>query len=244
MSRTVRPTGFADWTDADLSSIAMQAKHAFERGRLKSCLAGTRILLQADPENQEARALQAAIRIVIEDDLRNAEELLANPRLEDQPEVFGAGAEIILRRILDLDPENDRAKLLIDKLNGKVVEPLPPRPQPQPQPSTAASAAATAATGTSATAVTSATGTSAAAGTTTATTAPRGRASDSGSTPADGVRTASNRTVSIRRPHVSCKGVGCRKEETNTVTDGLCRHCSLSGHWPCGVRKATTATAV
>src|SRR5689334_10999730 len=117
MSKEVKATAFNDWTDSDLTRLVLQAKHAYDTRQLKNCLTYTNLLLQADPENAEGRALLNAIRYEIDQDLGKARELLANPHLEDQPEVFGRGAEIIIKRILHLDPDNQEAKSLAGMLH-------------------------------------------------------------------------------------------------------------------------------
>jgi hypothetical protein len=100
------------WTDVDLSRLVARAKEAFEQKRLKNCLTMTKILLQADPGNDDALALASAIETAIQEDLRNARALLDNAQFQDKPQVFARGAEIILARVLNVDPENEEAKLL------------------------------------------------------------------------------------------------------------------------------------
>ena len=126
MSKEVRAMSFSDWTDSDLTRLVLQAKHAYDTRQLKNCLTYTNLLLQADPDNAEGRALSAAIRYEIEQDLNKARELLANPHLQDQPEVFGRGAEIIIKRVLHLDPDNQDAKSLAGMLHITPVVKTPP----------------------------------------------------------------------------------------------------------------------
>jgi len=128
MSKEAKAAAFNDWTDSDLTRLVLQAKHAYDTRQLKNCLTYTNLLLQADPENTEGRGLLAAIRYEIDQDLNKARELLANPHLEDQPEVFGRGAEIIIKRILHLDPENQEAKALAGMLHVSPAVPVAPTP--------------------------------------------------------------------------------------------------------------------
>ena len=104
------------WTDVDLSRLAAQARQAFEQLRLKKCLVLTKLLLQVDPENKEAHALESSIRSALQQDLQNARELLEKTPLENKPQEFGKGAEIVLWRVLNVDPKNEEAKALLSML--------------------------------------------------------------------------------------------------------------------------------
>jgi len=106
------PTTACGWTDLDLSRVAAHARQAFEQLRLKKCLVLTKILLQADPQNEEARALESSIRSALQEDLQNVRALL-EAQLKDNPQVAGRRAEIILWRVLHIDPKNEEAKALL-----------------------------------------------------------------------------------------------------------------------------------
>ena len=108
------------WTDMDLSRVASQARQALEQKRLKNCLVLTKLLLQADAENEEAHALQSSVRSALQQDLQAARALLEDPQLHDKPEVFGKGAEIILSRVLSVDPENEEARALLSILKTRL----------------------------------------------------------------------------------------------------------------------------
>ena len=81
-------TAACGWTDLDLSRLAAQARQAFEQLRLKKCLVLTKLLLQVDPENKEAHALESSIRSALQQDLQNARELLEETPLENKPQGF------------------------------------------------------------------------------------------------------------------------------------------------------------
>lgn len=106
------------WTDADLTRVAREARQALEQRRLKNCLSLSKILLQADPTNEEACALESSVRSAIQQDLEHAQALLEDAQYAVNPKVFGRGAEIILRRILNVDPDFEEAKALLSKVNA------------------------------------------------------------------------------------------------------------------------------
>jgi transcriptional regulator with XRE-family HTH domain len=96
-----------------------------DQEHLKKCMNITKILLQADPENEEARALESLIRSVIRQDLDNARTFLDHAQLQEKPQVFGTGAEIILNRILSVDPNNQQATALMSELKARLSEVTP-----------------------------------------------------------------------------------------------------------------------
>src|SRR5262245_10497806 len=73
---TPSETDTVAWNDMDLSRVLAHARQAFEQERFQKCLNLTRILLQADPQNEEARALESSIRTAIHQDLEHARALV------------------------------------------------------------------------------------------------------------------------------------------------------------------------
>jgi hypothetical protein len=121
MSSQGREKRFSDaWTDVDLARVAVQARQAFNNKQFKNCFTLTRVLLTADPDNVEAQALQSALRTAIADELNAVRTLLADARLQDDPRVLTKGAELILNRVLNADPENLEAQGLSDLLKRNV----------------------------------------------------------------------------------------------------------------------------
>lgn len=117
----------------DLSSLAMRAKDAYDQKRTKECLTLTKSMLMVDPENAEAKALQNAIRSDIRRNLDDARALIEDSRRHDNLQEHRKAAEILLLKILYLDPEHEEAKTLLSSAkNG---------PQPAPAVATATPAA-------------------------------------------------------------------------------------------------------
>src|SRR5438445_540713 len=101
----------------DLASLAMRARDAYDQKRTKECLTLTKSLLMADPENAEAKALQSAIRSDIRRNLDDARALLQDSRRNDNLQEHRKAAEILLLKILYLDPEHEEAKILLNAGN-------------------------------------------------------------------------------------------------------------------------------
>jgi hypothetical protein len=144
----------------DLASLAMRARDAYDQKRTKECLTLTKSLLMADPQNAEGKALQAAIRSDIQRNLADARALLEDSRRHDLQE-HRKTAEILLLKIIYLDPEHAEAKALLSSAKSSpaaaastpvsVAAPAPvpaqsspaaaaPAPVPSPKPSVAESA--------------------------------------------------------------------------------------------------------
>jgi cytoskeletal protein RodZ len=100
-------------TPMDASQLAAEARAAYEQRRTRECIALTRALAQADPENEVAQALQSAIRADIQQDLRDARGLLEQSGSHDEKKKYRKAAEIILLKTLNLDPENEEARVLL-----------------------------------------------------------------------------------------------------------------------------------
>jgi PEGA domain-containing protein len=98
----------------DLASLAMRARDAYDQKRTKECLTLTKSLLIADPENAEAKALQSAIRSDIQRNFDDARVLLEDARRNDNLQEHRKAAEILLLKILYLDPEHEEAKKLLN----------------------------------------------------------------------------------------------------------------------------------
>jgi PEGA domain len=117
----------------DFASLAMRARDAYNQKRTKECLTLTKSLLIADPGNAEAQSLQSAIRSDIQRNLDEARVLLEDSRRNDNLQEHRKAAEILLLKILYLDPDHEEAKILLN--SGK----------DNPQPAISQAAAATAA---------------------------------------------------------------------------------------------------
>jgi hypothetical protein len=85
---------------------------------LKECLAFTRALTLAEPDNPDAGALQAALRSDMQRDLNDARALIEDSSNKLHPEKFRKAAEIILLKALYVDPEHQEAKVLLQTVRA------------------------------------------------------------------------------------------------------------------------------
>jgi hypothetical protein len=130
----------AEWTSPlESFSLVAQAKEAYEQKRTRECMALTKALLLTDPTNSEALTLQAAIRTDMQRDMNDARALLEDSRHQEDPQKHRKAAEIILLKILYLDPENEQAKILLSAARAseahsapRVARPAPKRQVPPP----------------------------------------------------------------------------------------------------------------
>ena len=100
-------------TPMDTSQLAAEARAAYDERRTRDCIALTKALVEADPDNEEAQYLQAAIRADIQQDLRDARALLEQSGSNDEKKKYRKAAEIILLKTLNMDPENEEARVLL-----------------------------------------------------------------------------------------------------------------------------------
>src|SRR5947207_4137812 len=98
----------------DIASLAMRARDAYDQKRTKECLTLTKSILMADPDNAEAKSLQSAIRSDIQRNLDDARTLMEDSRRNANLQEHRKAAEILLLKILYLDPEHDEAKKLLN----------------------------------------------------------------------------------------------------------------------------------
>src|SRR5215510_13159655 len=88
-------------------------------------MALTKALLLSDPTNEEGLALQAAIRSDMQQDMNDARALLEDSHQQEDPQKHRKAAEIILLKILYLDPENEQAKILLAATRANLLQPTP-----------------------------------------------------------------------------------------------------------------------
>ena len=110
----------------DAAQLAVAARKAHEQKRIKECLALINQLLLCDPGNQEAQTLKAAVFSDVERDLSDARVLLADSQSRNDGHKYRKAAEIILLKVLYLDPAHAEAKTLLATARASSVE----RPQP------------------------------------------------------------------------------------------------------------------
>ena len=100
-------------TSVDLPQLVAQGRTAYEHKRTKECLELARQVLHSDPENADAKALQAAVSTDIQRDLTDARALLEDAERMEDGHKYRKAAEIILLKILYLDPAHIDAKALL-----------------------------------------------------------------------------------------------------------------------------------
>ena len=100
-------------TTTDIVQLAAQARLAYEQKQARECMALIRQILLADEDNTEAHVLQDAIRSDIQRDFEDAQALLEDSRKRDDGQKYRKAAEIILLKILYLDPTHAEAKALL-----------------------------------------------------------------------------------------------------------------------------------
>jgi hypothetical protein len=107
-------------TDAstDAAPLVVQARTAYEQKRTKECVNLIRQVLSSDPKNAEALAIQEAVHSDIERDLVDARALLRDAQRGDGGQKYQKAAEIILLKILYLDPTHAEAKALLNTAKG------------------------------------------------------------------------------------------------------------------------------
>jgi hypothetical protein len=121
----------------DAVQLAVAARKAHEQKRIKECLGLINQLLLCDPGNAEAQALKAAVFSDVERDLSDARVLLADSESRSDGHKYRKAAEIILLKVLYLDPTHAEAKKLLATARGSAEAPQPapvpveaPRPKP------------------------------------------------------------------------------------------------------------------
>jgi hypothetical protein len=98
-------------------SLVAQAQEAYEQKRTKECVNLIRQVIATDPDNVEARTLQSSIQSDIERDLVDARTLLRDSQ-KDGGLKYRKAAEIILLKIIYLDPDHHEAKSLLAEARG------------------------------------------------------------------------------------------------------------------------------
>jgi PEGA domain len=106
-----------------LPELVARARAAYDQKRTKECVELTKQVLLADIDNVEAKALQAAVRADIQRDLTDARALLEDAGKNADGQKFRKAAEIILLKILYLDPSHEEAKSLLSGSKSTVVRP-------------------------------------------------------------------------------------------------------------------------
>src|SRR5262245_27299895 len=112
-----------DLAAMDAAQLAIAARKAYEQNRIKECLRLIKQLVLADPHNMEAQSLQASRLSDGERDLSDARILLSDAQSRENGQKYRKAAEIILLKILHIDPTHTEAKALMASAKG-VAEPV------------------------------------------------------------------------------------------------------------------------
>jgi hypothetical protein len=121
----------------DITQLAAQARAAFDQKRMRDCVALANALAKADPDNPDAREFQSVIQAGIARDLNDVRDLLVESRSTDEGQKFRKAAEIILLKVLYIDPAHEEAKELLASTRalattptGAGAEVIPASPKP------------------------------------------------------------------------------------------------------------------
>jgi PEGA domain len=100
-----------------LSELADFARRALEEKRRKDCLALTKAMLKIDPENQDAQVMQGWIQSDLQGEIQQAFALMRSARFTDSREAVER-AGLMLQDVLDIDPDNQDAQILISRVES------------------------------------------------------------------------------------------------------------------------------
>jgi hypothetical protein len=120
---------------AGVSELEIQARAAYEQRRTRECVALTKALLSADPENVHGQMLHSAIQRDLHRDLADAAALLEDSVSQGDGQKYKKAAEIILLKVIYLDPDNAQAKALLAKAKtaSAASQPNPATTPAEPQ---------------------------------------------------------------------------------------------------------------
>jgi hypothetical protein len=121
-------------TSQDGPQLAAQARAAYDKRRTKECLALAKQVLLLDPDNAEAKDLQAAVQSHIQQDFNDACALIEESSKMEDGRKHRKSAEIMLLRILYIDPAHAEAKALL--ASSKASFGPAPEAVPEPAPMT------------------------------------------------------------------------------------------------------------
>jgi hypothetical protein len=97
---------------ASLVGLVYLAKQASEEGRRRQCLEAINAILKIEPEHEEARVIQASVRAEMDRDFAEAQAMAGDARWKNDRELY-TKAESLLRRVVEVDPDNLEAKALL-----------------------------------------------------------------------------------------------------------------------------------
>jgi hypothetical protein len=105
---------FDESVAAGLVGLVYLAKQAFTEKRRKQCLEITGAILKIDPEHADARTIQDCVRAELVREFANAQAMVKEAQANSDPVLYGQAAAA-LRKLVDADPDNLEAQMLLHK---------------------------------------------------------------------------------------------------------------------------------
>ena len=123
------------------SSFELEAKESFEQHRLKDCVQQINHLLTISPDNEVAHTLRASVNEELDGFLNEVRALMEERKDVGSLQGRLCGAEVLLRKVLDIDPSHKGATALLQvmKMMASKAEPVAiPEPKSEVIPFTVA----------------------------------------------------------------------------------------------------------
>jgi hypothetical protein len=109
---------------SSLVGLTQLAQKAYKEKRRKDCLALANAILKVDPDDVDAHRLKSLIESDIEAALLQVEDLLNDPHWKTE-EILRSKATLMLQSILEIEPQNTRARTLFPKLQSAETQNQP-----------------------------------------------------------------------------------------------------------------------
>jgi hypothetical protein len=110
----------------DTTSFEIEAKESFEQHRLKDCVQQINHLLTISPDNDVAHTLRASVNEELDGFLNEVRALMEERKDVGSLQGRLCGAEVLLRKVLDIDPSHKGATALLQvmKMMASKAEPV------------------------------------------------------------------------------------------------------------------------
>jgi len=117
-----------------LADLAALARLALEERRRKDCMVLTRAILKIDPENPDAQVMQNWIQTDLQREVQQGYELMRSARYMTDIRGPCERARLVFRDILDVDPDNEDAQILLSRVESMLQSTPPSFVEPASQP--------------------------------------------------------------------------------------------------------------
>jgi hypothetical protein len=115
-----------EWASAiDTSSFELEAKESFAQHRLKDCVQQINHLLTISPDNDVALTLRASVNEELDGFLNEVRALMEERKDVGSLQGRLCGAEVLLRKVLDIDPSHKGAAALLQATKVMASKPEP-----------------------------------------------------------------------------------------------------------------------